>query len=144
MPRFFHLLEAERLLPQVEVLLRDILNRKQEFESGQRELRTLLERIAAAGGTIPPRERIARLRESTERAAETLRKTLEKLEETGCLLKDADIGLIDFPTLYQGREVYLCWKLGETGIQFWHPVEDGFRGRRPVDGEFLANHRGEA
>ena len=143
MPRFFHLLEAERLLPEVEALLREIIARRQEFESSEGELRVQLERVATAGGMIPPRERIAQLRERRELAVRLLRGALEKLEETGCLLKDADMGLIDFPTLYRGRKVYLCWKLGETGIGFWHPVEDGFRGRRPLDGEFLANHCGD-
>ncbi|HLH03197.1 MAG TPA: DUF2203 domain-containing protein [Bryobacteraceae bacterium] len=143
MPRFFHVLEAERLLPEVEPLLRDIIDCKRQFEHSARELNLQLEKIAAAGGMIPPRERIAELREQKETAAQRLRAALEKLEETGCLLKDADIGLIDFPTRYQGREVYLCWKLGESGIRFWHHIEDGFRGRKPIDSEFLSSHQGD-
>jgi hypothetical protein len=58
-------------------------------------------------------------------------------------VKDLDIGLVDFPTTFNGVEVYLCWKLGEPGIEFWHGVEEGFRGRKPIDREFLENHRGD-
>ena len=65
------------------------------------------------------------------------------IQENGVVVKDLDIGLIDFPTLFRGEEVYLCWKLGETGIRFWHGLDEGFRGRKPIDEEFLANHRGE-
>jgi hypothetical protein len=52
--------------------------------------------------------------------------------------------LIDFPALYQGREVLLCWKLGEDRIAFWHGVDEGFRGRKPIDDEFRENHRGDS
>ena len=50
----------------------------------------------------------------------------------GCYLKDLDSGLVDFPTLWEGREVYLCWKLGETEVGHWHEIEAGFRGRQPI------------
>ena len=59
------------------------------------------------------------------------------MQEIGCLIKDLDIGLIDFPTTYRGEEVYLCWKLGEPGIEYWHGVDEGFRGRKPIDQDFL-------
>ncbi len=59
-------------------------------------------------------------------------------------MKDLDIGLVDFPTLFQGEEVYLCWKLGEAGIRFWHGIDEGFRGRKPIDAEFLEHHQAAA
>ncbi len=91
---------------------------------------------------VPPRERIADLRARKDAAARKLKvDSSRRIKEIGCQLKDIDTGLIDFPTLYRDKEVYLCWKLGESGIGFWHHVEDGFRGRRPIDSEFLANHR---
>ncbi len=77
-----------------------------------------------------------------EAAAAALKQTIEKIQEFGCLVKDLDIGLIDFPTLFQGEEVYLCWKLGEVGIRFWHGIHEGFRGRKPIDAEFLEHHQG--
>ena len=70
-------------------------------------------------------------------APPALKEALEQIEETGALVKDLDIGLIDFLSRFQDRDVCLCWKLGETGIGFWHGVEEGFRGRKPIDQEFL-------
>ena len=55
-------------------------------------------------------------------------------------IKDLEIGLIDFPTLFRGQEVYLCWKLGEDKIRFWHGIHEGFRGRKAIDQDFLDNH----
>src|SRR5579872_6786926 len=98
MPRFFHLLEAERLLPEVEGVLRSLIQLKQDFERSGNELNRLTQRISMMGGTLPPREQMAKLRERKEALAEGLRACLKKLEETGVLLKDADSGLIDFPT----------------------------------------------
>jgi hypothetical protein len=68
-----------------------------------------------------------------------LQEAVESVQQHGCLVKDLALGLIDFPTLYHGRQVYLCWMLGEESIQYWHEVEDGFRGRKPIDPEFLSS-----
>ncbi len=143
MPRYFNLLEAERLLPEVEGLLRSLIQLKEEYERTDAELNRLLQQVSMAGGMIPPRDRIAQLRTRKDATARGLESSLEKLQETGCQLKDIEVGLVDFPTLYRGQEVYLCWKLGESSIVFWHRIEDGFRGRQQIDSEFLANHRGE-
>ncbi len=144
MPRFFNLIEAERLLPEIEGLLRSLIQLKEEYGRTDRELNRLLQRVSMAGGMIPPREKIAQLRARKDAAARGLQSSFEKIQETGCQLKDIDSGLVDFPTLYRGQEVYLCWKLGESNIAFWHRVDDGFRGRQPIDSEFLANHRGDS
>lgn len=119
------------------------MHQKQDYTETDTRLNGLLQRVALAGGMIPPRERIAQLRSHKDSIGRSLKSTFENLQETGCQLKDIDTGLVDFPTLYHEREVYLCWKLGESGITFWHPVEDGFRGRRPIDSEFLSNHKGD-
>ena len=106
-------------------------------------LSRLAQRITLIGGMIPPRERIAELRGRKDACGRDLKSTLESIQEIGCQLKDIDTGLVDFPSLYKDEEVYLCWKLGESGIGFWHRVEDGYRGRRPIDKEFRKNHRGD-
>ncbi len=143
MPRFFTLRQAEHLLPEVESLLRSLIELKEEYESSDGELSVIGQRVALAGGMVPPRERIADLRARKDTAARTLKSEFERFQEIGCQLKDINIGLVDFPTLYRDKEVYLCWKLGESGIGFWHEVEDGYGGRRAIDSEFRANHRGE-
>lgn len=59
---------------------------------------------------------------------------VKELDERGILVKGLDEGLIDFPCIRQnGEEVYLCWRLGEETIDFWHRIPDGFRGRKPID-----------
>ena len=72
-----------------------------------------------------------------------LREAIEQMQELGCVIKDLDTGLLDFPTLFRGKEVYLCWKLGEPSIGFWHGVDEGFRGRKPIDQDFLDHHEGD-
>ena len=67
------------------------------------------------------------------RLAETLKSALEKIQATGCVVKDLDIGLLDFPAMINDEEVYLCWRLGEERIRFWHRQDEGFAGRKPLD-----------
>lgn len=63
---------------------------------------------------------------------EALREQIEAIQETGCVIKDIEVGLVDWPALHQGREVLLCWKYGEPEVAFWHELNTGFAGRRPV------------
>jgi hypothetical protein len=58
---------------------------------------------------------------------------VEKLEELGVVLKDLDIGLLDFPAERNGGEVLLCWHVGEDAVEFWHGLEEGYAGRKPID-----------
>jgi hypothetical protein len=141
-PRFFNLLEAERLLPEVERLIRGLIGSKHEYEDADAQLTRIAQRIAFAGGMIPPREQVAFLRQRKDSAARSLKTAFERVQEIGFQVKDLETGLVDFPTLYRDEEVYLCWRLGESGITFWHHIADGFRGWRPINGEFLENHRG--
>ena len=142
MPRFFTLREAEEYLPEVERLLRSSIQAKQGYESGNAELKEVAQRITLMGGILVQREQIVALRTRKDSSARVLKAVIERIEEIGCQVKDLETGLIDFPTLYRDQEVYLCWKLGESGIRFWHRIEDGFGGRQPINSEFLANHRG--
>lgn len=59
-------------------------------------------------------------------------KELEQLEKTGCVLKDLEQGLIDFYCRFEGRDIFLCWRLGEGRIKAWHEIEEGFAGRQPI------------
>lgn len=143
MPRFFTLPQAEELLPEVERLVRSLVQAKQDYDSGEAELDALKQRITLLGGVALSREQALGSRTRKDSAARTLKSVVEKITEMGVQIKDADTGLIDFPTLYKDREVYLCWRLGEESIGFWHHVEDGFRGRQAIDRDFLENHRGD-
>jgi len=143
MTRYFTLQQAERLLPDVERAIHEAIRLKAEYEQAETELRSEMQRVTMLGGVDLNRGAFAELRSRRAASAERLKETIEEIHEIGCLVKDLDIGLIDFPTLFRGEEVYLCWKLGETGIAYWHGVEEGFRGRKAIDSEFLKNHQGE-
>lgn len=143
MPRFFTLQQAEKLLPQVETAIRDAISLKSEYQQAEAEWETFSRRVTMLGGVLVDHSKLRKQKDRRESLALRLQTALEEIHEYGCVVKDLDIGLIDFPTQFHGEEVYLCWKLGESGIQFWHGVQEGFRGRKPIDQEFLAHHRGE-
>lgn len=62
-----------------------------------------------------------------------VRRLLGEISAAGIVLRDLDRGLVDFPSLREDREVYLCWQLGEAGVEFWHDLDSGFGGREPLD-----------
>lgn len=129
----FDLASAERLLPQLEPLLRAALDEKKRLSALGKQQARELERIIVAGGCRVDLRRFAQCKQAKEDSGARLREMAEEIESLGCLIKDLDIGLVDFPSRLGDREVYLCWKLGEPGILFWHYVEEGFAGRKPLD-----------
>jgi hypothetical protein len=143
MPRFFTLAQAQRALPAVESALREAIMFRTEHQRADEEFRNFTQNIMMMGGTQVDHSRVTGMKTRKEQSLAGLKRKFEEIQESGCLVKDLDAGLIDFPTLYKDQEVYLCWKFGETAIEFWHGVEEGFRGRKKIDEEFLANHRGE-
>jgi hypothetical protein len=144
MPKRFTLAEAQSLIPEVDALLRAAIAAKASYEEAERDLQALTERIMLMGGLAINREQSLAIRNRRETAAAGLREAVESVQAIGCVIKDLDIGLIDFPTLFRGVEVYLCWKLDEPGIAFWHGVDEGFRGRKAIDQDFRDHHRGDA
>jgi hypothetical protein len=77
-------------------------------------------------------ELLVTVRQEVERAEAELAESLGALEEMGVVVKDIDAGLIDFPSVREGEEIFLCWQLGEPDVMWWHGRDDGFRGRRPI------------
>jgi hypothetical protein len=142
-PRFFTLTQAEKLLPQVESAIREAITLKAEYDQAEAECQSFSQRLAVTGGMHVDRPRLLEQNSRRESAALRVKDSIERVHEFGCVVKDLDIGLIDFPALFNGQEVCLCWKLGESGIQFWHGVHEGFRGRKAIDQEFLEHHQGE-
>lgn len=142
MPKYFTIWEAEDLLKQLSEPLRQAVTARAEFSALESRIQDEARRVFLSGGAVVNQAEAVRLRLRRDALAQRLREIVPQVQEHGCLIKDLEIGLLDFPTLYQGREVYLCWRLGEESIQYWHEVEDGFRGRRLVDADFLAHHRG--
>lgn len=131
------------MLPQVREWMGEAVALKAQYEEAERAVQSLTERITMMGGIVANRERAAEDKARRDQAGQQLRSVLERFQESGCLVKDLDTGLVDFPTLLRGEEVYLCWKTGEESIRFWHGVHEGFAGRKPIDQDFLDHHEGE-
>jgi hypothetical protein len=144
MPRHFRLEEAERLLPDVERALRDAIFQRKEYQAAEGELNRAMQRIRMAGGSRVSPGPFLELRVRKDAATSALSAAVDRVNDLGAQIKDLDIGLIDFPALYRGREVLLCWKLGEERIAYWHGTDEGFRGRKLIDDEFREGHRGSA
>ena len=134
---FFDLERAERLLPQLDRLLHSALDEKKRLTQFGQEQARMIEGIIVRGGSRIDQDRFRRCKKGKEDAGTRLRETVEEIEGLGCLVKDLDIGLVDFPSRVDGRDLYLCWKLGEPRIQFWHYTEEGFAGRKPLDDEMI-------
>jgi hypothetical protein len=143
MPKRFTLAEAQALIPRVSDLLREAMGRKTEYEEAERAVQSFHERVMVMGGVIVDREGVLAARQRRDTAAGNLRSAIHELHQYGCVVKDLDLGLLDFPTLFRGVEVYLCWKLGENAIEFWHGTDEGFRGRKAIDQDFLDHHEGD-
>jgi len=144
MPKRFTLAEAQSLIPSVGPVLERALQMKSHYAEAERELESFSRRIQMMGGLVVNREQAIEMRHRRDAASTSLREVIQQVEEFGCVLKDLDIGLIDFPTLFRGREVYLCWKLGEPSIAFWHGTDEGFAGRKAIDQDFRDHHRGDS
>lgn len=123
--------EANAALAEVRPLAERMVAAKRELDAAQEHRDALSARIAGNGGSIPPRD-LAGAQDEVGRAAGRLAGCVEAIQELGVLVKDLDRGLVDFPALLEGREVLLCWHLGEDEVAFWHDPEDGFAGRRPL------------
>ena len=128
MTRYFTREEAEALLLEISSVLRKIQEGRERMRASEEELEIL--QVQAMGNGHHLFERIMRLQSEIAAAVQALRAAIEELLEFGCELKDPDTGLIDFLSLRDGREVYLCWRLGEERIRFWHDLEGGFAGRQ--------------
>jgi hypothetical protein len=91
----------------------------------------LVTRIAGNGGDFDPQEPRT-LEERFEQAGAAVAACVERLERLGVFVKDLDRGLVDFPALHEGEEVLLCWEVGEDEVAYWHGVDEGFAGRKPL------------
>ena len=122
--RHFSREEANALLPQLTALLSQLQEAKDELTDTEAH-EALSEAAPTNGGGEQGRQvGIAFLE---------VRRILETVERAGIVLRDIDRGLVDFPALMDGREVYLCWELGEDEVGYWHDLEGGYGGREPLD-----------
>jgi hypothetical protein len=131
MTRYFTREEAESLLPAISVVLRKIQASRQSLRDLEEEQVVL--RVRAMGNGHHLYERIVQAQQELTARVQELREAAKELRGFGCELKDPDKGLIDFLSLRDGQEIYLCWYLGEKHIGFWHYLHTGFADRQPLD-----------
>jgi hypothetical protein len=132
----FTLEEAQSLLPVMESLLKRAIEGKQsavEVESG---LTDLARRIYLSGGMKVDTGKVAKLRADLEGHVQRVRESFAEIDAVGVQVKDLDAGLLDFPCRLDDQVVLLCWRMGETAIEHWHPVDSGFKDRQPLDERF--------
>lgn len=123
--------EANAALAEVRPLVERMVEQRRAHVEALERQEELESRIKGNGGGIPPAQ-LAEAAADVERYARELAQSVDDIVELGVQVKDLDEGLVDFPALSRGETVLLCWQLGEEEIGFWHPVEEGFAGRRPL------------
>ena len=116
--------EANATLPQLKPLVGELLSYRKEIIAARAELGPVLESAEFNGGSRRASE-VVELFRRTERC-------VQRIHALGCVLKDINQGLVDFPSRRDGRQVLLCWKHGEDSVGFWHDTESGFAGRQPL------------
>jgi hypothetical protein len=129
--RYFTPEQANALLEEVRPVAEELVaSRRAMVVTATRQAR-LVRRIAGNGGDFDPQEPRT-LEEEFKREGDAVARCVQELERLGVLVKDLDQGLIDFPALRGDEEVLLCWQVGEDEVAFWHGLEEGFAGRKPL------------
>lgn len=135
--RYFTVGEANALLPQLERQLEQL----QALYRRAREKFIELQRLRAVGhredGTLIMQYDYRLARRDYQDLVERVHRLLEDIHALGCEVKHIEEGLVDFPARIGGREVYLCWRLGEPAVSYYHGVQEGYAGRRPIPREAL-------
>ena len=130
MPRYFTLEEATALLPRLTQIVSAMQERKRVVEELRDELIAAAAR--ARGDGLLAEKELAEKRRAVEEEARRLEEMAREISELGCELKGIDEGLIDFRAQREGREVYLCWRVGEERVAYWHELDTGYAGRQPL------------
>jgi hypothetical protein len=129
--RYFTPSEANELLAEVRPLAESLVKHRQGMRLAAERRARLTARIAGNGGDLDPQEP-GELDEQFQRESQAVTQAAERLEQLGVQVKDLDRGLVDFPALRNGEEVLLCWQVGEDEVAYWHGLDEGFAGRKPL------------
>ena len=125
MSQYFTLQQANETLNTIRPLMDEVQEIRQKILQQQPEAWSAIEKSVGNGGN----RTLSKMIQDFEK----LDALVHRIQDTGVLIKDINIGLLDFPALRNGREVYLCWQHGEEDIAYWHEVDAGYAGRQPID-----------
>ena len=123
--------EANAALERVRPLVERLVAQRADHIAALERQEELERKIRGNGGGMPPAQ-LADATAEVDTHARRIAKLVDEINTHGAEVKDIDTGLVDFPALLNGETVLLCWQLGEDEIGFWHRVDDGFAGRRPL------------
>ncbi len=128
MSKVFTVEQANRTLPLVSRIVQDIVTQYTRWRERIQEFE-----VAAANTRIdPPDPRAEALQHEVQEIAREIEGYVNELTELGVEFKGFDLGLVDFPGHLGGRDVYLCWRLGEPAVEYWHERDAGYAGRQPL------------
>jgi hypothetical protein len=129
--KLFTVEQANAVLPLVRSITQDLVQLSREVMERRERLAVLTAGRSTTPGD-PYSEELAQIEEELEKESAQLREYVEELRELGVEPKSGPEGLIDFPSMMDDRLVFLCWKLGESEVTFWHELDAGFRGRQSL------------
>lgn len=125
-PRYFTVEEANELLPKIEPLLAELLDRRARVVRSRDAIEPILDDLHSNVGGPTASEMV--------REFMVIEKLMEQIQSHGCFVKDMNAGLVDFLAKMDGRDVYLCWRYGEPEVAHYHELHTGYNGRQPVEG----------
>ena len=129
--RYFTLEEAEELVSWLEETFQSLAPLRQRIDKLNDKISELQKNMHSNGGGSAD-EQLATHRDNLDKTSRLIDERIQSIHELGVLVKSIQYGLVDFPSIREGREVYLCWRTGEMEIKFWHEVDVGFAGRQPI------------
>ena len=131
MERLFTLAEANVAVAELRPIVERAVSHRQKLAEAQRQQAALVMQIGGNGGDLQPSD-LREAAEAIQREAAALTECVEQINDVGAQIKSLEEGLLDFPSLRDDEQVLLCWRLGEDEIGYWHGLDEGFAGRKPL------------
>jgi hypothetical protein len=130
--RLFTPQDANDALPVVRPLAEQLVELRRTWRAANAKRAELGAVVQGNGGGLGTSD-FAELEAELEAVASEIERCLGRLDEAGVQVKDLDSGLLDFPARHEGREILLCWRVGEERVAYWHGIDEGFAGRKPIE-----------
>jgi hypothetical protein len=132
MGRTFTAEEANEALVELRPVAEQMVAHRRALSAAQKRQAELVVTIAGNGGDLGPSD-LQEAAEAIQREADGIAECVRTLDEAGVQVKSLEEGLLDFPSVRDGEDIYLCWQVGEDRVAFWHGLDEGFAGRKPLD-----------
>ncbi len=124
--------EANATLQRVRPLAERMVELRRSWRTANAKRAELGALVQGNGGGLGTSD-FAELEAELDALAAEIERCLAQLDEAGVQVKDLDEGLLDFPAVHEGREILLCWRVGEERVAYWHGIDEGFAGRKPIE-----------